>query len=191
MSTMYNLLHIPLCTVMLILIFNSTAYCHAHSFTFYILFFISYFSFILSYVYFPCVVFSIFALSMERTRLSFHCWLYNLCIVVYVTNKTWNLKLETIVCEYMYAINGFKSIIISLRTALLAWNPHGGKLWRNFSFLPARPAAIRSLQKALWTKSMLLLDRTFLWQPQCSELPRKYREKLVDVTRTLWYCMFR
>ncbi len=37
--------------------------------------------------------FSIFALSMERTRLSFHCWLYNLCIVVYVTNKTWNLKL--------------------------------------------------------------------------------------------------
>ncbi len=96
MSTMYNLLHIPLCTVMLILIFNSTAYCHAHSFIFYILFFISYFSFILSYVYFPCVVFSIFALSMERTRLSFHCWLYSLCIVVYVTNKTWNLKLETI-----------------------------------------------------------------------------------------------
>ncbi len=93
MSTMYNLLHIPLCTVMLILIFNSTAYCHAHSFIFYILFFISYFSFILSYVYFPCVVFSIFALSMERTRLSFHCWLYSLCIVVYVTNKTWNLKL--------------------------------------------------------------------------------------------------
>ncbi len=88
MSTMYNLLHIPLCTVMLILIFNSTAYCHAHSFIFYILFFISYFSFILSYVYFPCVVFSIFALSMERTRLSFHCWLYSLCIVVYVTNKT-------------------------------------------------------------------------------------------------------
>ncbi len=95
MSTMYNLLHIPLCTVMLILIFNSTAYCHAHSFTFYILFFISYFSFILSYVYFPCVVFSIFALSMERTRLSFHCWLYSLCIVVYVTNKTWNLKLDS------------------------------------------------------------------------------------------------
>ncbi len=38
--------------------------------------------------------FSIFALSKERTRLSFHCWLYNLCIPVYVTNKTWNLKLE-------------------------------------------------------------------------------------------------
>ncbi len=39
---------------------------------------------------------TIFALSMERTRLTFHCWLYNLCIVVYVTNKTWNLKLELI-----------------------------------------------------------------------------------------------
>ncbi len=32
---------------------------------------------------------TIFALSMERTWLTFHCWLYNLCIVVYVTNKTW------------------------------------------------------------------------------------------------------
>ncbi len=32
---------------------------------------------------------------MERTWLTFHCWLYNLCIVVYVTNKAWNLKLET------------------------------------------------------------------------------------------------
>ncbi len=42
-----------------------------------------------------CCFFSIFALSMERTRHSFHCWLYSLCIVVYVTNKTWNLKLET------------------------------------------------------------------------------------------------
>ncbi len=60
------LLHVnhvqPVCTflsrtVMLILIFNSTAYCHAHSFIFYILFFISYFLFILFYVYFPCVVF--------------------------------------------------------------------------------------------------------------------------------------
>ncbi len=39
--------------------------------------------------------FSIFALSMEWTRLSFHCWLYNLCIVVYVTNKTWNYADDT------------------------------------------------------------------------------------------------
>ncbi len=112
MSTMYNLLHIPLCTVMLILIFNSTAYCYAHSFTFYILFFISYFSFILSYVYFPCVVFSIFALSMERTRLSFHCWLYSLCIVVYVTNKTWNLNLN---------LNFVFRIFLSLTIKVLLW----------------------------------------------------------------------
>ncbi len=47
MSTMYNLLHIPLCTVMLILIFNSTAYCHAHSFTFYILYLISHSSYLM------------------------------------------------------------------------------------------------------------------------------------------------
>ncbi len=87
-------LHIPLCTVMLILIFNSTAYCHAHSFIFifyslYLIFYSFYFMYTSLVLYF-----SIFALSMERTRLTFHCWLYNLCIVVYVTNKTWNLKLE-------------------------------------------------------------------------------------------------
>ncbi len=47
-------------------------------------------------MYTPLVLYStIFALSMERTWLTFHCWLYTLCIVVYVTNKTWNLKLET------------------------------------------------------------------------------------------------
>ncbi len=85
-------LHIPLCTVMLILIFNSTAYCHAHSFIFYILFlYLTFYSFYFMYTSLV-LYFSIFALSMERTRLSFHCWLYNLCIVVYVTNKTWNLK---------------------------------------------------------------------------------------------------
>ncbi len=37
---------------------------------------------------------TIFALSMERTWLTFHCWLYNLCIVVYVTNKTWTWTLN-------------------------------------------------------------------------------------------------
>ncbi len=86
----------PVCTflsrtVILILIFNSTAYWHAHSFILYILYSVLYilFLFILFYAYFPCVVFTIFALSMERTWLTFHCWLYNPCIVVYVTNRTW------------------------------------------------------------------------------------------------------
>ncbi len=37
---------------------------------------------------------TIFALSMERFHLThIHCWLYNLCIVVYVTNKL-ELELE-------------------------------------------------------------------------------------------------
>ncbi len=89
-------LHIPLCTVMLTLIFNSTAYYHAHSFipyiySLYLIFYSFYFMYTSLVLYF-----SIFALSMERTRLTFHCWLYNLCIVVYVTNKTWNLKLWTL-----------------------------------------------------------------------------------------------
>ncbi len=83
-------LHIPLCTVMLTLIFNSTAYCHAHSFIPYILYLI-FNSFCFMYTSLV-LYFSIFARSMERTRLSFHCWLYNLCIVLYVTNKTWNLN---------------------------------------------------------------------------------------------------
>ncbi len=86
----------PTRTVMLILIFNSTAYCHAHSLIFYILYSVLY---ILFFIYFtlcilPLLYSTIFALSMERTWFTFHCWLYNLCIVVYVTNKTWNLNLN-------------------------------------------------------------------------------------------------
>ncbi len=34
--------------------------------------------------------------GLPRSILSFHCWLYSLCIVVYVTNKTWNLNLNLI-----------------------------------------------------------------------------------------------
>ncbi len=42
------------------------------------------------FMYISSVLYSIiFALSMERTWLTFHCWLYTLCIIVYVTNKSW------------------------------------------------------------------------------------------------------
>ncbi len=54
---------------------------------------------------------TIFALSMERTWFTFHCWLYNLCIVVYVTNKAWNLKLETSLnfqCQIYHKIQTIK-----------------------------------------------------------------------------------
>ncbi len=58
-------------------------------FRFYILCFISYF-YSFYFMHTSLVLYStIFALSMERTWLTFHCWLYTLCIVVYVTNKTW------------------------------------------------------------------------------------------------------
>ncbi len=41
-------------------------------------------------MYTSFVLYSIIcALSMERTWLTFHCWLYTLCIIVYVTNKSW------------------------------------------------------------------------------------------------------
>ncbi len=52
----------------------------------------------------PLCCFSIFALSMERTRLSFHCWLYSLCIVVYVTNKTWNLKTWNVIHRNAFCV---------------------------------------------------------------------------------------
>ncbi len=60
-----NVNHVqPVCTfpsrtVMLILIFNSTAYCHAHSFILYILYSVLYILFFIHfiYAYFPCVVF--------------------------------------------------------------------------------------------------------------------------------------
>ncbi len=55
-------------------------------FIFYILLFISYF-FLIHFMYISSVLYSIiFALSMERTWLTFHCWLYTLYIMVYVTN---------------------------------------------------------------------------------------------------------
>ncbi len=61
--------------------------------------------------------FSIFALSMERTRLSFHCWLYNLCIVVYVTNKTWNLKTVLRAQDFWYyKVLSRKIIIVDIST---------------------------------------------------------------------------
>ncbi len=93
---------LPVCTsppprtVMLILIFNSTAYCHAHSLILYILYSVFYILFFIHFILciLPLLYSTIFALSMERTWFTFHCWLYNLCIVVYVTNKTWNLKLD-------------------------------------------------------------------------------------------------
>ncbi len=98
MSPCSTCLHIPPPppprTVMLILIFNSTAYCHAHSLILYILYSVLYILFFIHFILciLPLLYSTIFALSMERTWLTFHCWLYNLCIVVYVTNKTWNLK---------------------------------------------------------------------------------------------------
>ncbi len=94
---------LPVCTsppppYSLILIFNSTAYCHAHSLILYILYSVLYILFFIHFILciLPLLYSTIFALSMERTWFTFHCWLYNLCIVVYVTNKTWNLKLEYI-----------------------------------------------------------------------------------------------
>ncbi len=98
MSPCSTCLHIPPPprTVMLILIFNSTAYCHAHSLILYILYSVLYILFFIHFILciLPLLYSTIFALSMERTWFTFHCWLYNLCIVVYVTNKTWNLNLK-------------------------------------------------------------------------------------------------
>ncbi len=99
MSPCSTCLHIPPPprTVMLILIFNSTAYCHAHSLILYILYSVLYILFFIHFILciLPLLYSTIFALSMERTWFTFHCWLYNLFIVVYVTNKTWNLTCKT------------------------------------------------------------------------------------------------
>ncbi len=76
------------CSTVLNLILQHTVMHILLYLIFYILFFISYFLFILFYVYSLVLYSTIFALSMERTRLTFHCWLYNLCIVMYVTNTT-------------------------------------------------------------------------------------------------------
>ncbi len=66
------------------------------------------------FMYTSLVLYStLFALSMERTRLTFHCWLYNLCIVVYVTNKTLNLKLDWSVNPSLCLLNDDSGLCIS------------------------------------------------------------------------------
>ncbi len=75
------------CTVILILKFKSTVYYRAHYCIFCSLYlFLIIIHFILCILL--CVVFYNIALSMERTWLTFHCWLI-LCIIMYVTNKSW------------------------------------------------------------------------------------------------------
>ncbi len=96
MTTMYTTVCTFLSfTFLLILIFKSTVYCHAHSFRFlYFVLYILFFTYFI-FMYISSVLYSIiFALSMERTWLTFHCWLYTLYITVYVTNKTKILNLE-------------------------------------------------------------------------------------------------
>ncbi len=73
------------CTFLLILIFKSTVYCHAH-FLYFVLY-ILFFTYFILCIFPLCLYSIIFALSMERTWLTFHCWLYTLYIIVYVTNK--------------------------------------------------------------------------------------------------------
>ncbi len=128
MSPCSTCLHIPPPprTVMLILIFNSTAYCHAHSLILYILYSVLYILFFIHFILciLPLLYSTIFALSMERTWFTFHCWLYNLCIVVYVTNKTWNLKLEKCLKSYLNVI----SFCIFLYFGFLA-NEWIARLW--------------------------------------------------------------
>ncbi len=55
-----------------------------------------------------------FLLTFDFSLLSFHCWLYNLCIVVYVTNKTWNLYIYIYIYIYTYIdLNLFEDVMYS------------------------------------------------------------------------------
>ncbi len=95
----------PVCTflsrtVMLTLIFNSTAYCNAHSFILYILYFVLYilFLFILFYAYFPCVVFyniyTVHGADLTHISLLVIHSLYSRCMWQ-IKLETWKLELET------------------------------------------------------------------------------------------------
>ncbi len=76
------------CTVLLILIFKSTVYYHAHYFIFYILFFISFFiHFILCILL--CVVFYNICTDHGADLTHISLLVNTLCIIVYVTNKSW------------------------------------------------------------------------------------------------------
>ncbi len=85
------------CTFLLILIFKSTVYCHAHFNILYFGLYILFFIYFILCIFPLCLYSIIFALSMERTCLTFHCWLYTLYIIVYVTNK--NLESHTLISQ--------------------------------------------------------------------------------------------
>ncbi len=74
------------CIFLLNLIFKSTVYCHAHFYILYFVLYILFFTYFILCIFPLCLYSIIFALSMERTWLTFHCWLYILYIIVYVTN---------------------------------------------------------------------------------------------------------
>ncbi len=81
-NTLYNLFAHSSCTFLLILLFiKSTVYCPAQLILFYffilMLNFFYFIFFILIFMYILLFVLHIIALYMERTWITFHCWLYS------------------------------------------------------------------------------------------------------------------
>ncbi len=87
------------CTVLLILIFKSTVYSHAHYlyFILYILFFYSF-----HFMYILCVVFYNICTVHGADLTHISLLVYTLCIIVYVTNKswTWNFRSTLLFCVH-------------------------------------------------------------------------------------------
>ncbi len=76
----------------------------------YIFLFCTFFSHTYIYVYSLVFVFHIIALSMERTWLTFYCWLYS--VIVYVKNKYFT---------FWSYILFYKIILMSLLSLLINW----------------------------------------------------------------------
>ncbi len=108
-NCLYNLFAHSSCTFLLILLFiMSTVYCPAHLILY--IFFYSFFPHTYIYVYSLVFVFHIIALSMERTWLTFYCWLYS--VIVYVMNKYFT---------FWSYILFYKILLMSLLSLLINW----------------------------------------------------------------------
>ncbi len=95
-NTLYNLFAHSSCTFLLLLLFiKSTVYCPAHFILLHIcLFLFLFFTFFIPiFMYILLCLLHIIALSMERTWLAFHCWLYFvlLCMWRIKSWKSWML----------------------------------------------------------------------------------------------------
>ncbi len=135
-------------------------------------------------MYISSVLYSIiFALSMERTWLTFHCWLYTLCIIMYVTKKkSWILNIiQYIEHRQFWKIHRLRKICLHSSTqwefkTIVKWTTHTENQEAQYSF--STDAAAAKLQES----NLYLIKANLTWLmyyscSRCSSQRERERER--------------